>query len=103
LGDIGGGELLVIFLAALLLFGSKRLPEMARTLGRLLESLRQTSRSFRDELLRPVNDDATAPNETPTPDRALEQSAAPEAGDSPAPLPPADQSQHGAPPDERAG
>ena len=31
---IGGPELLVVFLIVLLLFGAKRLPEIARSLGR---------------------------------------------------------------------
>ena len=33
LGSIGMGEMLVILLVVLLLFGAKRLPEIARALG----------------------------------------------------------------------
>jgi sec-independent protein translocase protein TatA len=51
LGDIGASELLVIFLAILVLFGSKRLPEMARSIGRALEELRRASQDFRDQIM----------------------------------------------------
>jgi len=35
-GSPGAGEMLVVFLAILLLFGAKRLPGIARSLGRAL-------------------------------------------------------------------
>lgn len=48
--SIGSGELLVIFLVSLLLFGPKRLPEIARTLGKAMEQLRRASREFHDQI-----------------------------------------------------
>jgi sec-independent protein translocase protein TatA len=51
LGEIGGGELLVVFVAILLLFGSNRLPEIARSIGRALEELRHASQNFRDQIM----------------------------------------------------
>ncbi len=47
----GGWELIVVFVAVLLLFGSKRLPEIARTLGRIMDEFRRTARSVTDELM----------------------------------------------------
>ena len=41
-GSIGFPELIVIFVVALLVLGPRRLPEMARTLGRTLRELRRT-------------------------------------------------------------
>lgn len=50
-GDIGGGELLVVFTAILLLFGGKRLPSMARQMSRMVEELRKASQDFKHQLL----------------------------------------------------
>jgi Tat protein translocase TatB subunit len=51
LGDsIGTGELLIIFLVALLLFGPKRLPEVARMLGRITSQLQRAAREFQDRV-----------------------------------------------------
>lgn len=51
IGDIGGGELLVIMAAVLMLFGGKKLPSIARTLGKTVEDLRRASQDFRDQLM----------------------------------------------------
>ena len=51
LGDIGGGELLVVFAAILLLFGGKRLPSIARSLGKATEDLRKASQDFKHQLM----------------------------------------------------
>jgi Sec-independent protein translocase protein TatA len=47
---ISPGELFVLFVLALLFFGGKRLPEVARTAGRTLERLRRAADQFRDQL-----------------------------------------------------
>ena len=51
-GVPGGGELLLIFVAVLLMFGPKKLPEIARNIGKAMEYLRQTSQEFRDQVMR---------------------------------------------------
>ncbi|OQA23831.1 MAG: twin arginine translocase protein A [Verrucomicrobia bacterium ADurb.Bin345] len=51
-GSLGAGELMVIFLAILLLFGSKNLPKIARSLGRALAELRRAARDFSGEIAR---------------------------------------------------
>ena len=52
---LGGGpgpfELAIVLTAVLLLFGAKRLPEFARTLGRVMHELRRASQDFRDHLM----------------------------------------------------
>jgi Sec-independent protein translocase protein TatA len=50
-GDIGGGELFVVFAAMLLLFGGKQLPSMARTMSRTIEKLRKASEDFKSQLM----------------------------------------------------
>ena len=44
------GELLLIFLAILLLFGAKRLPELARGLGKGIREFKTAMRETSDEI-----------------------------------------------------
>lgn len=68
-GSMSGGEILLIMLAMLLLFGSKKLPSMARNLGKSIETFRRASREMTDEIMRAdFHDDAaksTAKNPKP--------------------------------------
>ncbi|HEX6236911.1 MAG TPA: Sec-independent protein translocase protein TatB [Acidimicrobiales bacterium] len=48
--NVGGPELLVILLVALIVLGPQRLPEAARTVGRVVSELRRVSTGFQDEL-----------------------------------------------------
>jgi sec-independent protein translocase protein TatA len=91
LGEIGPGELLVVFVAILLLFGSKRLPEIARTIGRTLEDLRHASQQFRDQLMNADND---APGW-----KELPPLEGPSAGEAPATPHPAPENPGGTAPD----
>lgn len=50
-GDIGGGELLVVMAAILVLFGGKGLPSIARTIGKTMEELRKASHDFKKQIL----------------------------------------------------
>ncbi len=50
--NIGGGELLVIFLVILIFIGPTKLPEVARAMGKITSSVRQMSTSFQDEMKR---------------------------------------------------
>jgi sec-independent protein translocase protein TatA len=49
-GGIGSGELIIIFLIVLLVFGAKRLPELARALGQAKKEFQKASREVTDEL-----------------------------------------------------
>ena len=51
-GAPGGGELLLIFVVILLMFGPKKLPEVARNIGKAMEYLRRTSQDFREQVMR---------------------------------------------------
>jgi len=48
--DVGGGELLLIVLAVLLLFGPKKLPEFARTINKGLRKVKQAQSQFQTQL-----------------------------------------------------
>jgi len=47
---IGGWELMVIFFVVLLVFGPKRIPEVARGLGKGMRELRRISTDFQREI-----------------------------------------------------
>ncbi len=51
--DISGGEFLIIVVAIFLIFGPKKMPEMARKVGRVMNELKKASgditREFREE------------------------------------------------------
>jgi sec-independent protein translocase protein TatA len=49
IGNIGLPELLLILLLVLLLFGSKRLPEIGRSIGLTLKELKRTASSVLDD------------------------------------------------------
>lgn len=50
-GSPGPLELLVIFAVVLVLFGPRKLPEIARSIGRMLHDLRKASDDFRSQVM----------------------------------------------------
>tara|TARA_B110000438_G_C15637558_1_gene573800 strand:- start:119 stop:436 length:318 start_codon:yes stop_codon:yes gene_type:complete len=48
--NIGGGEVLVILVVALIFLGPSKLPEIARTLGNVTQTVRRISSSFQSEI-----------------------------------------------------
>lgn len=46
---VGSGELLVIFCLILLLFGGKRLPELARSLGKGIREFKRACQGLEEE------------------------------------------------------
>jgi sec-independent protein translocase protein TatB len=63
--NIGGGELLVIMLIALIVLGPQRLPDAARTVGRVMGELRRVSSGFQQELKDAFDPDADPDKATP--------------------------------------
>ena len=49
--NLGTGELLIIFLVILLLFGAKRLPELARGLGKGINEFKDAVETGKKEIL----------------------------------------------------
>lgn len=65
--DIGLGELLLIFVVALIVFGPQRLPEIAAQLGRAVYELRRASADLTATLLDAADTPAAPPPPPPPP------------------------------------
>lgn len=48
--NIGGGSLVLIILVVILLFGAKRIPELARGLGRGIREFKDATKEIQDDL-----------------------------------------------------
>ena len=78
--NVGGGEIVVILLIALMVLGPDKLPGAARQVGKYLNEFRRISSGFQDEIrsamdvvnttpvdLPPAEPDTTAPADAATP------------------------------------
>lgn len=61
---IGGPELLVIFLIVLLFFGARRLPELARGLGKSMKEFKKATQDVQDDFREAM--DSVDPNKPDT-------------------------------------
>ena len=50
IGSIGPTELIIIFVIILLIFGGKKLPELARGLGKGIKEFKKATKDVQDEL-----------------------------------------------------
>lgn len=71
---IGTGELIVIFCVILLLFGGKKLPELAQSLGKGIREFKRATQGLTDEDPTDITPDKCVPikqriEETPPPAR----------------------------------
>lgn len=53
--NMGGGEIMLIMVAVLLLFGGKKLPELARGLGKGIRDFKDASEGVKREIHRNIN------------------------------------------------
>jgi len=59
--DIGGTEILMIMLIVLLLFGSDRLPELARGMGKSIREFKKATSGLEEELKRALEEPPPKP------------------------------------------
>lgn len=93
LEGIGAMEMALVGIIGLLLFGGKGLPDMARTLGKVIREFKKASANVEEEVKRVMNEEpAPAPKPRPRPQAATLPPAAttppPAAIEPPAELPP---------------
>lgn len=67
MGGIGGMEVFIILVAALIIFGPKKLPEMGRSLGKAIREFKSVGTEIQDELTKAADeiDRDTEPNIKP--------------------------------------
>jgi TatA/E family protein of Tat protein translocase len=63
--NFGGPDLIWILLLVLLLFGAKKLPELARGMGQAIKEFQKAKDEFTDELHKSDKPDTTAKTTTP--------------------------------------
>jgi Tat protein translocase TatB subunit len=94
-GSIGGGELMVILVIALIVFGPRKLPEIGKSVGKMLVEFRKASNDFK----RTIEEEVEAEQRTPSvaqapaltaPPQAVSQTASTPASETTAPLDPED-------------
>ena len=57
----GGGEIFIILLIVLLLFGSKKIPELARGLGKGIRYFKDATSDVQNEIRESINDTSASP------------------------------------------
>ena len=62
--NLGGGEIILILALVLILFGAKKLPELAKGLGTGIKEFKKATREVTEEV-------SSAMDETPTPAKRL--------------------------------
>jgi len=81
---MGGGEMVLVFAAILVLFGAKKIPEFAKGLGQGIKEFKKASREVTDEISNATNDAPPAHSPVQTPPAAA---PAPNAANPPATVP----------------
>ncbi len=78
LGNLRGWEILIIFLAILLLFGGKKIPELMKGLGKGVHSFRKGVQEAREEMNRPLENttgDNASPDKMNTASKSTDETA----------------------------
>jgi sec-independent protein translocase protein TatA len=71
LGNLSGGEILLLLVIALLAFGAQRLPDAGRAVGKGLREFRRALNQARDEIERPGEAPPAPPAPPSRPPRRL--------------------------------
>jgi sec-independent protein translocase protein TatA len=72
---LGGTEMIVVVVVALILFGSKRIPEFAKGLGHAMKEFKKASNDVSNEIHNAINQETSAPPPPARPEIAAESSA----------------------------
>lgn len=89
--NVGGGELLVILLVALIVLGPDKLPDAARKMGNIMSELKRMSQGFQNEIRQAMEEQPPPPtppaDAAPTPQQPmmLDAVATEKTDDEPAP------------------
>jgi len=62
IGGLGGWEILLILVVILIFFGAKKIPEMARGLGKGIREFQDATKGIKDELEQGIKEDKPKTN-----------------------------------------
>ena len=65
--NLGGGEIILILAIALVLFGGKKLPELAKGLGQGIREFKKATNNASEEMRHALEEERTAPSKQLTP------------------------------------
>jgi sec-independent protein translocase protein TatA len=65
--NLGGGEIIVILAVVLILFGAKRIPELAKGMGQGIKEFKKATREVTDEIQNSANYTPPPPPPAPAP------------------------------------
>ncbi len=82
--SLGFGEIVVILILALLIFGPKRLPEMGRQIGKSMREFRRAASDLRAEIEEDLDDEPPRPSK---PRRTASSTRSSASSPKPAPAP----------------
>ena len=79
--NLGGGEIILVLALVLIMFGAKKLPELAKGLGQGIKEFKKATREVTDEIQTSVNETpsqqyrlpSNSPNQPATPQSQPEQ------------------------------
>jgi sec-independent protein translocase protein TatA len=83
--NLGGPDLIVILLIILVLFGAKKLPELAKGLGQAIKEFQKAKDEFGDELHKAGQNEPSKPNPQPAQSTVARTDGAPPATAQPDP------------------
>ena len=63
--SLGAGEIILILVVFLLLFGAKRLPDFAKSLGKSLREFKKATKEISDEIEEAADSDAIGSSPSP--------------------------------------
>jgi Tat protein translocase TatB subunit len=78
-GTLGGPEIFLILVIALIVFGPRRLPEIGKTMGRMLGEFRRASNDFKRTLEEEVESEKTRTTTPPATEAVTPSTVAPPA------------------------
>jgi len=67
LENIGFTELIVIFVAALVLFGPSKLPELGKSLGQGIREFKKATQAISEEVTKAASEEVASATKTPAP------------------------------------
>jgi TatA/E family protein of Tat protein translocase len=87
-GSIGGPELILILIVALIIFGPRKLPELGKSLGRGIAEFRKASQEFKTTLEREIESEKDGSGVQEVKQLAQEVKSVAREAEEPAPAPP---------------